>query len=297
MQDRELYRQILGIGEPWFVERVDLQLAGGEVHVYLEHGETEWACSECGTKCRLHDHQAERRWRHLDTCQYRTILHAKVPRSDCPEHGPRVVKLPWAEPNSRFTALMEAIAIHWLKHASLKAVAKRLSLSWDEAFGIMKRAVQRGLERRKLEQLTYLGIDEKAYRKGHRYLTLVNDLEAGRVLYVGAEREQRSLDGFWSILSDEQLNGIKAVAIDMWDAYVNSLHEHLPEAEKKIVYDKFHIAQHLGEGIDEVRRQEHKQLRTSGNQTLKGTRWSWLTNPINMTWMKNASSQHSREAS
>ena len=92
MQDRELYRQILGIETPWSVLRVDLQLTAGEVHVYLDHDENvNWRCPECEKECRLFDHQPERQWRHLDTCQYRTVLHARVPRSDCKEHGPRVV--------------------------------------------------------------------------------------------------------------------------------------------------------------------------------------------------------------
>ena len=143
MQDRELYRQILGIESPWYVERVELKLEAGQIHVYLEHDNVEWPCPECGTRCGLYDHQPERQWRHLDTCQYRTILHAEPPRSNCSEHGPRQVKLPWAEPGSRFTMLMEAVAIEWLKHASQKAVAKQLGLSWEEIHGIMERAVSR----------------------------------------------------------------------------------------------------------------------------------------------------------
>src|SRR5437773_5211542 len=104
MQDHQLYQRILGIEGPWQVERVELQLKEGEVHVYLTHQDNrEWACAECGVLCPLYDHQPERQWRHLDTCQYRTILHAKPPRSQCPEHGVRVVKLSWAEASSRFT--------------------------------------------------------------------------------------------------------------------------------------------------------------------------------------------------
>jgi transposase len=192
------------------------------------------------------------------------------------------VKLPWAEPGSRFTALFEALAIHWLKQASQKAVAGQLKLSWDEIHSIMDRAVERGLQRRQQETVRYLGIDEKAYRKGHSYLTLVNDLEKGRVLYVAEEREEKSLDGFWPTLSAEQLMGIQAVAIDMWDAYVNSLRRHLPEADRKIVFDKFHIAQHLTDAVDRVRRKENKQLVASGDRRLQGTRFQWLQNPKNM---------------
>src|SRR5437588_13036874 len=85
MQDHQLYQRILGIEGPWQVERVDLQLKEGEVHVYLTHQDNrEWAGAECGVLCPLYDHQPERQWRHLDTCQYRTILHAEPPRSQCP---------------------------------------------------------------------------------------------------------------------------------------------------------------------------------------------------------------------
>jgi transposase len=89
MQDRELYRRILGIESPWYVERVDLKLVEGEVHVYLEHEDVRhWACPECGAEAKPYDHQAERGWRHLDTCQYQTILHARPPRAKCPECKP-----------------------------------------------------------------------------------------------------------------------------------------------------------------------------------------------------------------
>ena len=123
MQDHELYRRILGIEAPWFVDSVELKLESGEIHVYLRHHDMmEWPCPECGAACKLYDHQPERRWRHLDTCQYQTILHAEPPRSECRDHGVKVIKLPWAEPSSRFTALFEALAIEWLKAASQKAV-------------------------------------------------------------------------------------------------------------------------------------------------------------------------------
>jgi transposase len=135
MQDRELYEQILGIRSPWYVERVELQLekVPAAVRVYLQHREQSSPCPECGKECALYDHQSERRWRHLDTCQYQTILHAAPPRTNCSEHGIRVVRLPWAEPGSRFTALFERLAIDWLRMASQKAVGEQLDLSWTRS--------------------------------------------------------------------------------------------------------------------------------------------------------------------
>lgn len=283
MQDRELYRRILGIEAPWYVDSVELKLEEGEVHVRLAHHDMiHWPCPECGAPSKLHDHQPERQWRHLDTCQYQTILHAQPPRSECSEHGVHTIRLPWAEPSSRFTALFEALAIEWLKAASQKAVAGQMKLSWDEIHGIMERAVKRGLQRRKVEPVSQIGIDEKAFRKGHNYMTVVNDLTGSRVLYVAEERKQSSLDGFWATLTPEQLAGIEAVAMDMWDPYVASVREHVPEADDKIVFDKFHIAQYLGEAVDRVRRKENKTLRAAGDDRLAGTRYDWLRNPAKM---------------
>jgi transposase len=276
MQDHQLYQQILGITTPWSVERVELRLQEGEVHVYLGHELADWACPECGRPSPLHDHDEERCWRHLDTCQYRTILHAQVPRTRCPKDGVRVVRVPWAEPHSRFTALFERLAIDWLQAASQQAVADRLGLSWDEVHGILRRAVERGLARREGEMIGYLGVDEKAFRKGHKYLTLVNDLTQGRVLFVAEDRKQSSLDGFWPTLTEEQTKAIQGVALDMWEPYVQSIRAHLPQAEEKMVFDKFHVAKHLSEAVDKVRRKEHKQLHAEGDDRLKGTKYDWL---------------------
>jgi transposase len=283
VQDRDLYAQILGVREPWRVGSVDLKLSEGEVHVHLTHDSgLEWLCPECGKSCPLYDHQPERRWRHLDTCQYRTILHAAPPRSNCPEHGALNVKLPWSEPSSRFTAMFERLAIDWMKAASQKAVADQLHLSWDEVHAIQERAVVRGLARREAETISHLGVDEKSFTKGHHYFTLVNDLDRSRVLYVAEDRTEASLDGFWSGLAATQIDGVKAIAMDMWDPYINSTLNHLPEAQSKIVFDKFHIAKHLSEAVDLVRRRENKQLRAAGDDRLTGTRYDWLKHPAKM---------------
>lgn len=280
MQDHQLYQQILGIMSPWFVERVELKLEEGDVHVHLAHDQhATWHCPECGAECPIYDHAAERTWRHLDTCQYQTLLHAAVPRTDCPEHGVRTAKIPWAEPLGRFTALFERLAIDWLLSASRTAVAARLRLSWDEVNGIMQRAVRRGLKRREAEEIAYLGVDEKSFKRRHRYATIVTDLQKGRVLYVAEDRKQSSLDGFWETLTEEQHHAVQGVAMDMWEPYEKSVREHLPDADGKIVYDKFHVAKHLGEAVDKVRRQENKQLRAAGDDRLVGTKYDWLRNP------------------
>jgi transposase len=112
MHDKELYRRILGLEEPWRVESVELSVQEKRVDVRLVHAEGQrWACPECGRELAGYDHAEERTWRHLDTCQFQTHLHARVPRIDCPEHGVKQVKVPWAEPHGRFTLLMERLII------------------------------------------------------------------------------------------------------------------------------------------------------------------------------------------
>jgi len=281
MDDRALYQQILGVQEPWRVDRVDLQLDQGEVHVWVFlPPKTRWVCPECLERAPIHDHQ-DRSWRHLDTCQYKTVVHARVPRLKCPNHGIRQLQVPWAERGVRFTALFEALVIGWLRHASILAVSRQFALSWDEVSGIMERAVRRGLARRQAEVVTHLGIDETSFQKRHEYVTVVSDLEQGRVLFVADDRKRESIDRFWEGCTPEQKQGVEAVAMDMWEPYIRSTLDHVPGAEDKIVFDKFHVAKHAGDAVDKVRRDEHRELRADGKDWLKGTKHDWLRNPRN----------------
>lgn len=132
---------------------------------------------------------------HLDTCQFKTFLHARIPRVDCPEHGVLQVKVPWAEAKGRFTLLMERLIIDVLREcATVTGTCRLLRISWDEAWNVMDRAVRRGQGRKKAKPARYLGVDEKAFRKGHDYMTMVCDLLGGTVEYVAEERKTESED-------------------------------------------------------------------------------------------------------
>jgi len=189
-----------------------------------------------------------------DTMQFTTWIEADVPRVECATHGVRQIRIPWAEPGSQFTALFERLAIDLLRECSRTGAGRLLRITWDEAWGIKGRAVKRGLARRSAEVVPHVGVDEKAIAKRHRYLTLVADLDRNRVLYVADDRKQESLDGFWPTLTPAQRAGITAVAMDMWEPYVQSTRQALPEANAKIVFDKFHVVKHLHEAVDHVRR-------------------------------------------
>lgn len=277
------YALLLGIGSPWEVQTVELKL--GEKQVAIELG-WQWGqdarCPECGRACSIHDCAPERTWRHLDTMQFTTLIRARTPRSNCPEHGVKTVQVPWAAPHGRFTTLFERFAVEvLLASATVSQACVLLGISWDTAQQIMERAVERGLDRRQLEGLRHLGMDEKSFQRGQSYITLLTDLDQGRVLDVEEERTAEAAAAVWLTLSPEQKQQVEAVAVDMWEPFIRTVQQQVPHAD--IVHDKFHVSKYLGEAVDQVRRQEHKELMARGDETLKGTRQLWLYNPQNFS--------------
>jgi transposase len=277
MQDHQLYQQILGLTEPWRVEQVTLNPKEQTLEVRVGCADTLWGCPECQRRMQIHDYE-ERRWRHLDSCQFRTIIVSRVPVVRCPTHGTITVAVPWAEKHARFTRLFERLAIDVMRECSIRGACEILRVSWDEADGIKQRAVRRGLARKQPRVMERLCVDEKAMGRGHNYLTLVAHVSGGRttVEYVGEERDQASLDAFWESLTAEQLAGVRAVGMDMWEPYVRSTQAHVPGAALKIVHDPFHLVQHMNGAVNDVRVGEHKRLLAAGDDTLKGTRSLWL---------------------
>lgn len=283
MDERELYEALLELEAPWTVQRVEVNGKDLIVDVYVGRAEGggKAPCPRCRAACPIYDHR-EREWRELDTVRFETRLHARVPRVECPEHGVVQVSVPWARPGSRFTVLFEGRAIDWLTEASVQAVSRQFGMSWDETWTIMRRAVERGLGRRQIDELREIGVDEKSFQRRHDYVTVVNDLIGSRVLFVADDRKQESLEAFWAMgLTDAQRAGIEAIAMDMWEPYVQATLARIPDAKDKIVFDRFHIAKHLNDGVDRVRRAEARELRATGDDRLVGTKYAWLRSPDN----------------
>lgn len=283
MRDKEeLYAAILGIQAPWQVTDVDFskEVEVVRVQIRMKRG-TRLRCPTCNEVCPGYDTR-RRSWRHLDTCQYKTILDADVPRVECTTHGVVQIDVDWAVPGSGFTALMEALVIDWLKEASIQAVSRRMSLTWDQVDGIMQRAVRRGLLRRAAMQPVRIGVDETSFQKRHEYVTVVSDTDTGDVLYVADDRGRESLQGFFDELEPVDLVRIQAVSMDMWGPYISVVDFNVPRSEEKICFDKFHVAKHLGDAVDKVRRQEQRAQLESGDRSLVGSKYTWLRNPTTM---------------
>lgn len=277
MRDTELYRAILGLESPWTVARVDMDVKEQRVDVYAEHIKRKtWPCPMCEAACGLHDHDEERTWRHLDSCQFKTILHARIPRVRCAEHGVLQVRVPWAERGGRFTSLFERWAIDVLQETSVDGGARLLGISWDEALHIMQRGVARGIAGREHRVPEHLGLDEKSIGKGLRFATIATDIKAGAVIDVAEGRTKESVYRALGSYSLNDLATVQAVAIDMSQTYISAVRSCIDDASKKIVFDRFHVVQHMTAAVDKVRRGENQQLREDGDDRLVGSRYVWL---------------------
>ena len=275
------YRDLLGLDQSWIVDDVELDLSGSQVVIRVSHARGKLHCPECGQEGPRADAAPQRSWRHLDTMQFATEIRAAVPRCRCDKCGVKTIQVPWAGKHSRFTLMFEAFAIRVLQAAAnVKKAAELLGLSWDAAHRIMEAAVQRGLQRRQAEPVANIGIDEKSFRKGQDYVSVMTDIDRSRVLEVVPGRTIAACDSLWESLSFEQRGSVKSVSVDMWQAYMTSTQTNVPEA--KLVHDKFHIAKYLGEAVDKVRRSEHRELKQDGKSPLTGLRQLLLYNAENL---------------
>jgi transposase len=285
VQDKQLYQQIPGVSSPWTVADVQLDEEAQEIRVRVEHPRgARFQCSECDGEWPIHDHAAERRWRHLDSCQFKTLLIAAPPRIKCPTHGVKNAALPWAEKSSRFTMMFERFAINLLMAAqTVKGAKGFLRASWDETWHILKKAVVRGQARKTDKVLPRPGIDEKAFRKGQNYVTMIYDLDNSTVEAISDGNNTESENQCFSQFSKGQLDGVEAIAMDMIAAFVKSAKANIPLAEHKIVHDRFHVMKLATEAVDKVRRGEHRKLSAEGDTRLSRSHYLWLTGQENLT--------------
>lgn len=187
------------------------------------------------------------------------------------------IAVPWAERYQRITKLLAQAVIIWLEACgNVRKVAEIMRLDWGTVNTIMKAAVERGLLRREKEVIEHAGMDEKSFRRGHIYASILNDLEHNRVWDLVEGRKTENAVELLGTLSEEQRAGVKAVAIDMWPAFEKAITEMLPNAD--IVHDKFHISSYLNKAVDGVRKEEHRSLMREGDETLKNSKYQWLNN-------------------
>ena len=276
MKDTALYEQLLGLSDPWSVKQVELSLEDNRVtvEVELKRG-IIWVDPEVeGARAHIHG-WTERQWRHLDTCQFETIIKARVPQLKYRSGKVEELAVPWAERYARVTVLMEAFVLRVLAAcSSTQKVSELMKLNWHTINEIMRRGVERGLLRREEQPMPHLGIDEKSIAKGHSYASILTDIDGSRVLDLVEGRQLAASEALLGTLSESQRTGVEAIAMDMWPAFMTAARNCLPQAD--VVHDRFHVSKYLNESVDAVRRAEQRQLLGAGDSPLTGSKWAWL---------------------
>lgn len=285
MDQNELFGAALGLQWPWKVVKSQLKDKGQakvlELDIGFEKG-ARFPCPCCGEPCEVHD-TLPRRWRHLQFWQHETHIHARVPRTKCEKDGVLQVPVPWAREGSGFTLLFEAFAMALSKQMPVSAVADLLGEHQGRIWRIIHHYVGKAHARQDWSEVETLGVDETATRKGHKYATVVVDIDskgdrAARLLFMTPGHTADSLGEF---VAQMPLHGacpeqVKVAAIDMGRAYRKGVAEHLPLAE--ISFDRFHVMKLAGVAVDEVR----KQLRDEGAD-MSGALWALRGNPENLS--------------
>jgi len=265
--------------------------SGAVIRVWIRPRENGRAvCSRCSRPAPVYDRTTEREFEFIPLWGLPVFFVYHMRRVNCPTCRVRVEKVPWCDGKNRLTHAYRWFLATWARRLSWKEVAEIFGTSWDSVYRSVRHAVLWGLAHRRLENVTALGVDEVAWRKGHSYLTLVYQINDGvrRLVAVTRDRTEDSLQRGLNGLGEDVLCQVKYVCSDMWKPYLNVLAERLPNAVH--VLDRFHIMQKFGKALDEIRATEARQLKADGYEpVLKRTRWLLLKRPENLTDKQTAS--------
>ena len=241
-------------------------------------------CSKCRLPGPGYDTQAERSFEFVPLWGIAVFFHYAMRRVDCPRCGVKVEWVPWATGKNHLTTTYAWFLARWAKRLSWKEVATVFNTKWDNVFRSVKVAVSWGLAHRVLDDVTSIGIDEIAWKKGHKYLTVVYQIDScrKRLLWVGKERTQKTLQRFFTEFGKEHTARLRFICSDMWKPYIKVVTE--CAGQSLHIIDRFHVMTYFGRAIDKIRVAEAKELKTKGGEpVLTGSRWCLLKRPENLT--------------
>lgn len=268
-------------GKTCWVENADCLTLEVEIHP-RKNGRP--ICSGCGQVRPGYDRLATRRFEYVPLWGVMVFFVYAMRRVNCPECGVKVEQVPWGDGKNHLTIRYRWFLARWAKRLSWRATACAFRTSWENVFRSVQHAVSWGLAHRSLDGIEAIGVDEIQWRRGHRYLTLVYQIEDGmkRLLWVAEERTEESLRGFFTALGAEVRGGIRFVCSDMWQPYLKVIAEQIAQAVH--VLDRFHIMKKMNEAIDDIRRAEASRLKEDGYEpVLKHSRWCLLKRKENLT--------------
>jgi transposase len=246
-------------------------------------------CPECYKRWAVYDRQPQRLFEYLPILSFKTYFRYAPRRVKCPDHGVKVEALPWAYGKERMTISYQVFLARWAKRLSWKETAMVFETSWDSVFRAVEFVVSYGLAHRSLDGVTEIGLDEIAVFKGHKYLTLVYQLNAGarRLLWCGPERRAKTLLRFFHQFGKARSAQLKFVCSDMWAPYLKVVAKKAPQALN--ILDRFHVMRKFNVAIDEIRRDEVRQLKANKqDNVLERGRWLLLKRPENLSEKQTA---------
>jgi len=244
-------------------------------------------CPHCGytTRVRYDTRTVASRWRGLDVGRRKVGVRARLRRLDCPTHGVLTEGVPFAPVASRFTTDFEDLVAFLATRTDKSTIARLCRIDWDTVGRICQRVVARGLDTDRLDSLVNIGVDEVSWRRHHRYLTLVTDHKAGKIVWGAEGKDTDTLDGFFADLGAERADQLEAVSTDMGAAFIKSAANNAVNAVRCI--DPFHAVALVTNALDVERRKAWNELRQLPDQdaakTFKGARWVLLKRPDNLS--------------
>jgi transposase len=241
-------------------------------------------CSSCGRRGPGYDTLPERRFEFIPFWGIKLFFLYAPRRVDCPCCGVKVERMPWAAGKHRLTDAYAWFLAGWAKRLSWKEVAEAFRTTWDHVFHSVEMAVLWGRKHMDMSNINAIGIDEIQWRRGHKYLTLVYQIDAHckRLLWIGKKRKVKTLLGFFRWFGKERSESLRFICSDMWRPYLKVIAKKAGQAVH--VLDRFHIMAHLSKAIDEVRATEARELKAKGYEpVLTKTRWLLLKRPENLS--------------
>jgi transposase len=267
------YQSVIAPPRPWKVVRVECFDDALRIDVWLEHEPSTFRCPTCMTECPTHDHAPERVWRHLDTCEFQTYIHARLPRVKCKNHGVLTAHVPFVTPQTSVTTPMETLCIKAMKECTLSGAETLFGVTARKLHRIQNLAVARGMERRGEETPVKMGLDEKQVFARHKYFTIITDLQWRKVVDVV---DKRNIDAIapWFEARSPSLKKTELVAMDMSAGYANIARKFMPFAE--ICFDKFHVIKLLNNAVDATRKDEQKTMDIEQKRKMFKSRFCFL---------------------
>lgn len=269
----------MNIQDPWYVKDINFDPELKQLDIWIDFKKgSKFPCPKCsGANCSIHD-TVEKVWRHLNFFEYKTYLHCRVPRVKCGDCGVHQIEVPWARKQSGFTLLMDAIILTLAQSMPVLKVARMLGEHDTKIWRVIIYYIKKSRAKEDFSNISVIGIDETSFKKGHKYVTIVADIENSKVIYVCEGKDSSALTKFNEDLTNHggKPTMIQSVSCDMSPAFINGISSEFPDA--KITFDKFHVMKMMNEAVDEVRKQEQSTIKE-----LKNSKYLWLKNERNLS--------------